>query len=371
MTRAKRVARNLLTVAAVTVAGLIPRCLKRSGPWPLRVAAALAPLAAVVACAQAANTPHRSPKCTSLDHGFSSSFEIHYHAPGGLDPNACGPVYGTKPGDKVRGAHTWMVNTSAYSGVPRNCIRQGRPPKPGKGRYAVQIHADAHSASNRFAEDCIWMNNWRYIKYPANTYYGLMWYFPKGAYKDPAPGNHDVTTEWNFHPYIFAAPLGLSLHGDTLQVYVNTGAWRKCHGCEAQFHNGGEYEHPSAHQDNMAPIWDWRVIPKGHLKRNTWIETIVRVHWANNNSGSIRAWWRLKGQSRWKETVNQRGFPTIAWGPDSSQHFRWTPYNENGVTTVDHIGVYRTGVHPAPATTFWIDNYQRQPTFAAVAKTMP
>jgi hypothetical protein len=121
----------------------------------------------------------------------------------------------------------------------------------------------------------------------------------------------------------------------------------------------------------MGPIANWRIIPKGDLYRNEWLETIVHVHWASDDTGAVQAWWKVKGQPTWRQTINQSGFPTIDWGPDSGQSFTWTPSNENGVTTMDHLGIYRTSDPHAPNTTFWIDNWQERGSFGAVASTMP
>lgn len=306
--------------------------------------------------------------CNTLAGGFGDSFDTHYNAPGGLNPSLCGKVSGTKPGDTPRNQGTWTDNTSTYSGVPTDCFEQGTPPTPGAGPGAVRVHANAGNGTS-VAQDCIWMGSWRYIAYPSDAYYGLMWYFPTG-YTDPSAGQNDEFSEFNWHPYIYSGPMGYSLFGDTLQWYNNTGAWRRCVGCLAQYNNGARAENggPGA---NMGPVSNWRIIPKGDLVRNQWIETIVHVHYANNTTGAVQSWYRLKGQTTWNETINQSGFPTIDWGPDSSQNFTWTPNNENGVTTTDHLGLYRTNDTNVPNTTFWIDNYQRQPTFNAVASTMP
>lgn len=308
-------------------------------------------------------------RCDLLSGGFGASFERHYDAPGGLDPTACGPVHARKPGDKFARRGTWIDNTSSYSGVPTNCIEQGKPPVPGAGHYAVRIHANAGTGGS-LRQDCIWMSNWRYITYPADVYYGLMWYFPRVGYNDPSGGQHDEISEFNFHPFIQAGPLGYSLFGDTMQFYVNTGCWRRCSRCRAQYNNGARAEN-GTRGSNLGPVSTWRIVPKGDLYRGKWIETIVHVHYANDKTGAIQSWWRVKGQTRWNETINQTGFPTIAWGPDSGQKFKWSPSNENGVTTMDHLGVYRTSDKHAPDTTFWIDNWQRRTTFAAVARTMP
>jgi hypothetical protein len=307
--------------------------------------------------------------CRQNSGGVSDSFETHYNAPGGLNPSLCGAVNPTLPGDNGSKRGTWVDNTSSYSGVPTNCIQQGTPPAPGDGSHAVMIHANAGTGGS-LAQDCIWMSSWRYISYPSDVYYGLMWYFPSGSYNDPAPGGHDRISEFNWHPYIFNGPLGYSLHGDTLQWIVATGKY--CRGCaSAQYDNEAGYENPPAGASNLGPITNWRIVPQGDLVRDKWIETIVHVHYANNTSGKIEAWYRYKGDSTWNKTIDQTGFATIGWGPDETQNFTWTPDNQNGVTTQDHIGIYRTAANPAPATTFWIDNYQRQPTFNAVASTMP
>jgi hypothetical protein len=305
--------------------------------------------------------------CTQNSGGVSDSFETNFSSPGGLNPNLCGAVNPTLRGDNGSKRGTWVDNTSSYSGVPTNCIQQGTTPAPGDGSHAVMIHANAGTGGS-VAQDCIWMSSWRYISYPSDVYYGMLWYFPSGSYNDPSGGAHDEISEFNWHPFINAGPLGYSVFGDTMQFYVSTGAWQRTG--LAQYSNGARYENGQA-GSNMGPVSNWRIIPKGSLVRDKWIETIVHVHYANDSSGAIQSWYRLKGQSTWNETINQSGFPTIDWGPDSGQNFTWTPNNENGVTTMDHLGVYRTGDTNAPNTTFWIDNYQRQPTFNAVASTTP
>jgi Polysaccharide lyase len=309
-------------------------------------------------------TPPASSNCYQT---LADDFETVFGTASGLNPNACAPVYATKPGDTIRAQGTWLA---------ASCISNVVPPSPGSGSRAARVAAGAGA-------NCTWANRWRYIQLNSDSYYGMMWYFPAG-WSDPAPGGWEASWELNFHPYIWGAPVALSTHGSSMKVSLQTGycVWGKA----CSYDNGGEYENALACNSGIAgappctpisPSGSF-IIPKGQMTTGVWHEIILHVHWAADTSGYVEGWWRKKGSGTWTKTVSLSGFPTVQWGTDDcvptgscpGQNIAWSPSNLNGVTTDDHFGLYRAGGSGA-AVTYYLDDLDIGTSFASVTAALP
>jgi hypothetical protein len=291
------------------------------------------------------------------ENTFSDDFETVYSTPSGLNANACPTVSGTLAGDFINQG-TWSVGTSAIKNVA--------PPAPGSGSRAVKVSAAAGS-------NATWASQWRHIQLGADYYYGMMLYFPSG-WTDPAPNSWANIGELGFHPFMQgpggAGPLHLSAHGDVLKLSVSTGL--RVPGTPPQYSNGGDYAQfdGSDAQVNLGGLSQWSVVPKGQMNTGVWHEIVLHVRWATDTTGVIQAWWRRKGDATWTKTIDQSGFPTLAWGLDMSGNFTWTPNNLNGVTTADTLGLYRDNSN-SPADTYYLDAYRVNTSFSGVAATLP
>lgn len=305
-----------------------------------------------------------TPNCATLS-SLSDSFETVYATNGGLNPHVC-YVKGTISHDHLR-AYTWS-NRAPF------CIQNAIPPLPGKGKRAVRVRVTAGEGVNGTGPSCTWANRWRYEQQNTDYYYGFMWYFARG-WVTPSGRQYEL----NFHPWICGAPVSIAMFSDVVKV-VMRGGLNRCalngtgHRAESVgYGNGGAEEDGTG---NLGGLAQWSIIPKGQLHSGVWYEVILHIHWATNSTGQVDSWYRRKGQSTWTQTVKQAGFPTLEWGcqPDNATHTctNWTAKDQNGITTVDHFGFYRYCNREAcPADTYYVDNYQQQASFSAVAKTMP
>jgi hypothetical protein len=303
---------------------------------------------AIVSAATATSTQ-------DCENTFGDDFETVASTGSGLNASACPTVSGTVSGDFISQQGTWFVGSSGIKNVA--------PPTPGSGSRAVQVSAPAGS-------NATWANHWRHIQLGQDYYYGMMWYFPSG-WIDPAPNSWEVSWELNYHPYIWGNPIGISTHGKSMKVGINTGQCVFQRGCS--FDNGGNYENATPCGGSQLPCTPITgnpfIIPVGQMNTGVWHEIILHVHWAADTTGHIEAWWKRKGEATWNHTVNLSGFPTVEWGQDLGG-FSWTPNNINGVTTDDHFGVYRDNSN-SPGVTYYLDDFHVNTSFNAVAATLP
>lgn len=298
-----------------------------------------------------APAPTPTPTPTTASSGqmiFGDDFETVYPTASGLNPNA----YPAESGNGITSQGTWAMLTG--NGTIANAV----PPSPGSGSRAVQASIAAGAGSGGWAQ---W---WRHIQLGADYYYGMMWYFPAG-WTDPAPNSWEVSLEFNYHPYIWGAPIGLAIHGDVMKVGVQTGYCAFQQSC--QYTNNGDYENGSGNIGGGSP---WFIIPKGQMNTGVWHEIVLHIHWAADSTGYIEGWWKRKGDSTWTKTIDQRGFPTVQWGTDIVSGAVYTPSNIDGATTNDHFGFYRDPAN-APADTYNFDNFQVGTSFDTVAAALP
>ncbi|MGN6166738.1 MAG: heparin lyase I family protein [Solirubrobacteraceae bacterium] len=305
-----------------------------------------------------------TPNCSALS-SLSDSFETVYSTNGGLNPAVC-YVKGTIANDNLTG-YTWKATNPS-------CIKDVVAPTSGDGPHAIEVSAVKGAGVNGAHAPCVWANRWRYEQQNTDYYYGFMWYFTRG-WVTPS----GIQYELNFHPNICGAPVDIAMFGDAVKVSMRTGL-DKCvlngtgHQAEGvEYGNGGANENGTG---NLGGLSQWSIIPKGKLQTGVWYEVILHIHWATDSTGQAESWYRQLGQPTWTQTIEQSGFPTLEWGcqPDDATQTctNWTANDQNGITTVDHFGFYRYCNREAcPADTFYLDNYQQQASFSAVANTMP
>jgi hypothetical protein len=329
-----------------------------------------------VAAACASTTTHKkagaaahastAPNCSTLS-SFSDSFETVYASSnGGMNPSVCTTTRRV-PNDQLHGT-TWQNK------VP-SCIKDVVAPTPGDGPHAIEVNAVAGAGVNGSHPSCTWAQRWRYEQQNTDYYYGFMWYFAHGWV---APSG--LQYELNFQPNICGAPIGIRMFGHAVKLQMRTGK-NTClltgtghHAGSVQYSNGGGSSATSS--GNLGGLAHWSIIPQGHLQTGKWYEVILHIHWATDSTGQVQSWYRLKGQARWNQTINQSGMPTLEWGCKPNHATQTctniTPSNQNGWVTVDHFGFYRyCNRDPCPADRYYVDNWQQQSSFAAVAATMP
>ena len=185
------------------------------------------------------------------------------------------------------------------------------------------------------------MSSWRYISYPSDAYYGMMWYFPSGATPTRRrPGRrvlgvqlaplHSTPARWDTR--YSATPSS----GITTRVPGR--------GASAAWHNT-----TTAHARRTGgPVPIWVPSPTGaSSRRATWsatsgsrrsfTSTTPTTRPGRFNRG-IASRDRPPGTRRSTRAASRRstGDPTRA--RTSHGH----PITSNGVTTTDHLGLYRT-----------------------------
>ena len=218
----------------------------------------------------------------------------------------------------------------------------------GQGRYGARF--DLPAAENRTACE---VTSQRNIGLLTDDYYGLMVFFPR-KWREPS------TVKWGWglaiaqlgYQGIWGAPVSLQAHANYIALATQSGL------CRPVSSSSPGCEYVNGQRGNGKPIV---VVPKP-LPLHSWLELIVHTHWATDSSGAVDVWYRVKGQTQWKQTASIRGVPSVQWTPErlSTLHFNFT---------VDKIGAYR-----APATfplTIWHDGFVRTTSFAAAAAALP
>jgi len=107
-----------------------------------------------------------------------------------------------------------------------------------------------------------------------------------------------------------------------------------------------------------------------------WVEMVLRIRWATNNTGLVDVYERLEGQTSWRHAVSKRRLPTAQYGT--------TPYgtvNANGTdpdgtkhSVLDKIGLYfgywNSATTSFPARSVSETGLTRASDFAAAAATL-
>lgn len=109
------------------------------------------------------------------------------------------------------------------------------------------------------------------------------------------------------------------------------------------------------------------LVQAGQMQFDTWYEEIYHVHSALDNTGSVEAWIRKKGDPSFVLAYSYSGFPTFMWTDSGG----WTSSAilANTPTTTDKFGLY------IASTNFerhaWFDSICRATTFEAARSCLP
>jgi hypothetical protein len=186
----------------------------------------------------------------------------------------------------------------------------------------------------------------------ADQYYALEEMFPTN-WQEPSSWFWGMGIAQFNYTALTGPPVGLSAHGDHVNVTMQTGAV-----------TNGVSQYSTGNDDSSGNIPcspSCRIIPAGQLTRGVWHQMIIHVHWATGSSGLVETFWRRKGESTWNPQMRMSGFPTLQWpaatGPYPSTH-----------DTSDKIGAYR-GAASFPISV-WSDGFCTATTFAAAASCL-
>ncbi len=194
---------------------------------------------------------------------------------------------------------------------------------------------------------------------PADDYYGLMVYIPKG-WTIANQVRYGVNIDELHFQNVNGAPVTLQLHPDHVTVALETG------GCNSYTTPPGCQWRSNADNPTCVsgPTYTclpgYYAIPPGALVQGKWNEIIMKVHWAPDSSGAFQTWYRVKGSSLWLSGSSMSGHPTVQW--DNTQSCCGPSY-------ADILEAY-TAALTAPLSV-WLDNDVVGTSFAAVAATMP
>lgn len=316
---------------------------------------------------------------------FQDDFEVDYPATHGVNTNAAPYSNGNPPGAPAcygfTASKTWQLNLGGTPGVDSGIFSNVVPPAPGKGNRCLRFDLPAGAAGRQAAFIHRGVN--RII---GERYYGLMLYLP-ASWREPAGAPDDtnvlndtwgsVLATFNYPPFIHGgSSAGLSVHVDSIKMSVQAGEGvfpNTYPGSPGPTHwnNGGNYQFSTG---NMGPADSWRPVPLGGLTKQAWHEIIVGINWTlgpeeGGSNAFWKAWWRIKGQGSWTQTVDVTGaYASHWWGRDQAGCV-FAPSQIPGLATYNPVGAYRAGSnYPLH---YFIDNYVEGSTFAAVAATMP
>ncbi len=216
----------------------------------------------------------------------------------------------------------------------------------GHGKYAARFDLPAAGTNNA----CELLDT-RPIGLGTDDYYGLMVFFPK-SWREPSPAGWGLAIAQFGYQGIWGSVVGLNAHRRNIALIVQSGQ------CAPVTSSNPGCAYSSGPGGNIRPM----VAAPAPLTLGVWHELIVHVHHAADSSGVIEAWYRRKGQTRWKQTVSLRGYPTVQWTPETLPTLSYA-------ATVDKIGAYRG--HADFPVTIWQDGFVRATSFAAAAAALP
>jgi hypothetical protein len=190
------------------------------------------------------------------------------------------------------------------------------------------------------------------------------WNWFADAYKVP-PGwsqpNFATVTEFQYAT-LTSPPLAIdisTLNGTpTLAMYRNAG----------KVTNNGSGWYGGAVQEQATRIVK---IPFGK-----WIDVIVGVKWATDNSGEIRVYYRIEGQSSFTLAITRSKTPTWQYGTTSYSTVNLDGTNASGkqVNVLDQTGLYTgysNGRTSFPANAIFEAGLTRSSDYATAAATLP
>jgi hypothetical protein len=258
-----------------------------------------------------------------------------------------------------------------YGGGGAQCSNYGTPSQ--NPRLRGDFHFDstivgAGSESGRFdlpadsnsstypLEACDLLGAAKPIGLGTDTFSGLMVYVPNG-WTIPNKAFYGVEIKEFHFQNVYGAPISYQLHADRLTLALQTGACNNhatlAPGCA--YHSNAD--NPNGWSGNLPGYY---VIPPGALKQGQWNEILMRVHWASDNTGLIRTWYKVKGQSTWTRSLNITGIPTVQW--DVTRGCCYSNY-------VDETEAY-TAALSAPLSV-WMDDDITSPSKETVMASMP
>ena len=213
----------------------------------------------------------------------------------------------------------------------------------GQERYAARFNLPSAETSNA----CEVLKS-RPIGLGTDDYYGLMVLFPKKSWREPSPAGWGLMIAQLGFQGIWGSPISLSAHAGKVMLVIQSGLCAR----STSAHPGCAYSSGSG--GNVKPM----AAVSTPLALGVWHELIVHVHWSTDSSGVVEAWHRMKGETKWMQTVSLRGYPTVQWTPDRLSSLRFN-------YVVDKIGAYR-GQADFPLSV-WHDGFVRGRSFAAAA----
>lgn len=197
-----------------------------------------------------------------------------------------------------------------------------------KGAYSLRV--DLPASSNKSA--CELAQGPYQNGVGTDTWYSVESLFPSN-WVEPSGWGATITQLHFQYPVIWAGPWQLVAHADRVEGALQSGRCAYGTGCAT----------------NLKPV----VVPVGKLVPGGWLQIIMHLHWATDNTGVVEAWWRPRGGT-WAQSVNLTGVPTMQ-------------VDLNGTllstSTYDKLGFYR-GAATFPMSV-WHDNFCRADSFAA------
>lgn len=214
----------------------------------------------------------------------------------------------------------------------------------GQGSTAGRFDLSASSQSN----SCEVLRK-RTLNLGADEYYGMMFRLPTN-WQEPSPAGWGlVLAQLNFQN-VWGAPVMIRAHANHVSLVTQTGYCSDVYsakpGCRYSSGPGGNL--PQMH-----------AVPS--VTPGAWHELVIHVRWANDASGVVEVWHRLKGESAWTKTVSLSGYPTVQWSEDQ-------PVNTNQPTS-DKFGAYRAAAN-FPLSV-WQDGAVIGTSFDAVSSRLP
>jgi Polysaccharide lyase len=230
----------------------------------------------------------------------------------------------------------------------------------GQGKYSARIELPATTASKRACE----VLNKRTPALGSTEFYGQMFMLPSGWATEVSDVAWPVVISQPNFEALASPGISIWLTSTNAQLVMLTGkvTW-----------NGST---PIYQYNNSTELGPWpnapRAIPDGQLTTGVWHELIYEIHWASDNTGFVRVWHRVKGQSTWTQTLDIDDVPTFQYGTTAGGDCissSGTLCNGSTFLTSDKAGAYTSaGNH---AITVWQDGYVKGTSFDVVAGRLP
>lgn len=202
--------------------------------------------------------------------------------------------------------------------------------------------------------------------YNVDDYYSLMVYVPVG-WNPGNPAWGPTFFEPNYQQNLAvtsAKALDLTLRpdapGDTLHDHVTLSMTTGFdNAAQPYFSNVSDADSPGTCRGSLLPCRLY-AIPPGAFHQGVWNEIVVHDRWETSNTGVVEAWYRQKGQTEWRKSVDLANVPTLQYDA-----------THDGTSGNVLEGILNYRAPSSTSETIYLDGFSRAASFAAAAAELP